>query len=234
MEERNSARNRLLAALPAGERESLDAHLRPRRFETREPVYEAGEPVPWVIFPLDAVFSLVTTLPGERPVEVATVGREGFVGLPVFLQATLTSSHRAFAQIPGDALVMDVGDFLTATSNGGFQRALQRYTQALLTQIAQGAACNRLHGVEERAARWLLITHDRVSADEFPLTQDFLAQMLGVRRQSANLAQRTLAQAGIISYSRGRVTVLDRNGLQDASCACYEVIRGEFDRLLGP
>jgi CRP-like cAMP-binding protein len=234
MERPDPAVNRLLAALPADELTHLQPHLQPRRFESRDPVYEAGEPVPWVIFPLNGVFSLVSTLPDERPVEIATVGREGFVGLPVFLRATLTSAHRAFAQVPGDALVMDVGDFLGATANGAFQRALQRYTQALLTQIAQGAACNRLHTVDERAARWLLMTHDRVGADEFPLTQEFLAQMLGVRRQSANLAERALAEAGLISYSRGRVTVLDRGGLQDASCACYEVIAGEFERLLGP
>jgi CRP-like cAMP-binding protein len=129
---------------------------------------------------------------------------------------------------------MDVGDFLGVTANGDFQRVLQRYTQALLTQIAQGAACNRLHTVDERAARWLLMTHDRVGADEFPLTQEFLAQMLGVRRQAANVAERALAEVGLISYSRGRVTVLDRDGLREASCACYELITGEFERLLGP
>jgi CRP-like cAMP-binding protein len=205
----------------------------PKRFEQRESVYEQGETIDAVLFPIDGVFSLVTVMDDGRAVEVATVGNEGFVGLPVFLQARLTSAHRAFSQIAGDALVIAPAPFLRLSNSGGpFQAALQRFALATITLIAQGAACNRLHRIEQRCARWLLETSDRVGAEDFPLTQDFLAQMLGVGRQAVNEAARSLQDAGLIRYSRGSVAILDRPGLEAAACECYALVRAEFDRLL--
>jgi CRP-like cAMP-binding protein len=185
------------------------------------------------VFPLHGVCSLLSVTPDDRIVEVATIGNEGFVGLPVFLQATLMSSHRAIAQIGGDAIVVAAPDFLELSNSGGpFQAVLMRYAQALMTQIAQGAACNRIHTLQQRCARWLLMTHDRVEGDTFELTQEFLAMMVGVGRQAVNEAAQDLQDARLIAYSRGRISMLDRSGLEAASCDCYEVIRSEFDRLL--
>ena len=143
------------------------------------------------------------------------------------------SSHRAIAQIAGDAIVIGAADFLDLSNSGGpFQAVLMRYTQALMTQIAQAAACNRVHTLQQRCARWLLMTHDRVEDDTFELTQEFLAMMLGVGRQTVNEAARGLQSAGLIAYSRGRISIHDRPRLETASCDCYHVIRTEFDRLL--
>jgi CRP-like cAMP-binding protein len=186
-----------------------------------------------VTFPTEGVCSLLSVVDDGRTVEVATVGNEGFVGLPVFLQATLTSSHRAIVQIPGRGITLPAASFLDLSNSGGrFQTILQRYAQAIITQIAQGAACNRVHSVEQRCARWLLMTRDRVTDDRFPLTQEFLAQMLGAGRQAVNEAAQSLQEDGLIRYSRGDITVLDRAGLERRSCECYSLIRGEFERLL--
>lgn len=166
-------------------------------------------------------------------VEVATVGNEGMVGLPVFLEAA-TIPGKAFAQIPGEAWRMSADTFKEQVSPGTpLHELLQRYTQALFNLISQSTACNRLHTVEERACRWLLMTHDRVGSDSFPLTQEFLAQMLGVRRPTVSTVASILQRAGFISYSRGKITILDREGLESASCECYEIIRAEFERLVG-
>jgi CRP-like cAMP-binding protein len=166
-------------------------------------------------------------------VEVATIGNEGFVGLPVFLQASLMSAHRTIVQIAGEGVVVAAADFLEVSNAGGsFQAVLMRYAQALMTQIAQNAACNRLHSVEQRCARWLLMTHDRVDGDRFELTQEFLSRMLGAGRQAVNEAAQGLQQRGTMAYTRGQITILDRPGLEAASCECYGVIRADFDRLL--
>jgi CRP-like cAMP-binding protein len=233
VEEQLLGGNRLLRALPAPLQADVARLATGKRFSHRESLYEQGETIDEVVFPLTGVFSLVLVMEDGRAVEVATVGNEGFVGLPVFLQATLTSAHRAFAQIPGDAVVMEPAAFMQLTNAGGpFQTALQRYAQALITLIAQGSACNRLHKIDQRCARWLLETHDRVDDDDFPLTQDFLAKMLGVGRHAVNEAAQALQDAGLIRYSRGRVAILDRSGLEDAACECYAIVREEFDRLL--
>ncbi len=227
--------NRLLASLPEQPRGAVAERAAVREYAFKDVICEPGRPVEQVVFPLNAVFSLLTKMEDGRGVEVATVGNEGFVGLPVFLQATLTSALLAVAQIPGRAVCLEPGDFLTLGDHGGpFQTALQRYAQALITQIAQGSACNRLHAVEQRCTRWLLQTHDRVGEDEFELTQEFLGQMLGVRRPAVNAAAQTLQDAGLIRYTRGRIAILDRAGLEGLSCECYTVIRDEFDRLLKP
>jgi CRP-like cAMP-binding protein len=225
-------RNRVLAGLPDAERRAVAGRGVVEDFPVGVVVFREQEPIERVLFPLAGVFSLLSTEPQDQVVEVATVGREGFVGLPVFLQARLTSAHRAVVQVPGRALAMSAPAFMELGSSGGaLQTALQRYTQALITQIAQNAACNRAHSVEQRCARWLLMTHDRVDGDRFDLTQEFLAQMLGVGRAAVNGAAQTLQDAGCITYSRGRLTIVDRARLEAASCECYAVIRQEFDRL---
>lgn len=225
--------NRLLSHLPADVRGRLMDDLDPVRPAFREPVYEPDRPLRYVYFSLDAVFSILTVLEEGGSVEVATVGNEGMVGLPVFLHAE--SIHgRAFCQIAGDALRMRAGRLREhAEREPALRDLLLRYTQAFLNLVAQSAACNRAHALEARLARWLLMTQDRVARDEFPLTQEFMGQMLGVGRASVNTAAGMLQRAGFVRYVRGRVTVADRAGLESAACECYVVIRREFDRLLG-
>jgi CRP-like cAMP-binding protein len=226
------AHNRVLAALPARERDAVAERGEIVEFEVKDVVFREHEPIDRVAFPLTGVFSLLSTSGHEATVEVATVGREGFVGLPVFLQAQLTSAHRAVAQVPGRALTMPAPLFMDLGNGGSaLQTILQRYTQALITQIAQNVACNRLHSVEQRCARWLLMTHDRVDGDEFALTQEFLAQMVGVGRSAVNAAAQKLQDPGCIRYSRGRITIRDRTRLAAAACDCYAIIREEFERL---
>jgi CRP-like cAMP-binding protein len=227
------AGNRLLAAAPQELKPRLASVATHAQLDFRQLLFEKDQRIERVVFPLHAVCSLLAVTPDDRIVEVATIGNEGFVGLPVFLQATLMSSHRAIAQIPGDAIVIDAPEFLDLSNAGGpFQAVLMRYAQALMTQIAQGAACNRVHTLQQRCARWLLMTHDRVQGDTFELTQEFLAMMLGVGRQAVNEAAQGLQETALIAYRRGRISVLDRPGLEAASCECYAVIRSEFDRLL--
>jgi CRP-like cAMP-binding protein len=185
-----------------------------------------------VYFPIGVVISLVTSMEDGTAVELATVGREGMVGLPVFL-GTGSLPIQAFGQIPGEALRVTAEAFRAEIKrNGPLVQVLNRYMQALFIQVAQVAACNRVHLVEQRRARWLLQTHDRVGADQFLLTQEFLAQMLGVRRAGVSVAAGLLQKAGLIRYARGRITILDRPGQESAACECYRVVRREFDRLL--
>jgi CRP-like cAMP-binding protein len=226
-------RNRIVECLPEADRARLGVRLEPVRLELTQVLYEANRPIDRVYFPLTAVASLLTVMEDGAVVEVGTVGNEGMVGLPVFLGSG-SIPGRAVSQIPGDALSMPAAAFREeANAGGALQRLLQRYTQGLFNMIAQGAACNRLHPMEERCARWLLMTHDRVEADEIPLTHEFLSQMLGVRRATVTVALGMLQKAGLIRSQRGRVAVLDRPGLEAASCECYRIVRDEFDRLLG-
>jgi CRP-like cAMP-binding protein len=225
--------NRILDALPAREFEQLASALEPVELAVREYVYRRGEPVEFVHFPVDGVISLVAEMDDGRAVEVATVGREGMAGLPVFLQAAYTSAHDSFCQIPGSSLRMPADRLSDLANNGGaLQSLLQRYTQALFSQVAQSSACNRVHAIEQRCARWLLLTQDRVGRAQFPLTQEFIAQMLGVQRSSVSGVASTLQKEGLIRYTRGVITILDRRGLERVSCECYRVIADEFSRLI--
>lgn len=196
-------------------------------------LYEPNQFIQHVYFPLNGVVSLLTIMADGEVAEVGTVGNEGMVGLPVFLGAT-TIPGMAMAQVPGDALRMSVDVFKDkVTPDSQLHNLLQRYTQALFNQIAQTAACNRLHSIEERLCRWLLMTQDRVESDQFPLTQEFLAQMLGVRRSSVSVVAATLQKAGLIQYSRGKMTILDRAGIEAVSCECYAIVKREFENLIG-
>lgn len=230
---RKAQRNRVLSALPEQELEGLLPELEPIEFELKDSFYEVDRPIEHVFFVLTGVASLVSVMDDGAIVEVATVGNEGMVGLPVFLGAD-KSPLRAFMQVPGDVLRLTSKRFKEEIVNGrGLTKTLHRYTQALFNQIARSAACNRVHSIEERCARWLLMTHDRVGADEFPLTHEFLSQMLGVRRASVSVAAGALQRDGLIRYNRGRILVTDREGLERASCECYSIIEREYDRLLG-
>lgn len=226
--------NRLLDSLPPDFRARFMPRLTRIPLVVKQVAYEANQPIPAVYFPISGVVSLVTVSDEGVSIEVATVGNEGMVGIPLLLGAESTPG-RAFVQIPGEALRMEAAEFRAQLQQDGLLRDhLGRYTQSLFNQIAQSAACNRLHSIDERCARWLLMTHDRVSSDQYPLTQEFLAQMLGVRRASVNAAASILQRAGYIRYSRGTITIVDRERLESASCECYRIIRDEYDRLLGP
>ena len=162
------------------------------------------------------------------------MGHEGMLGIALLL-GTDTMPHRAYCQIPGDCLVLGAEDFRSALNgNGAFFATLQRYLQTLMVQLAQGGACNSRHSVEQRCARWLLMSRDRVDSDEFPLTQEFLCQMLGVRRATVSEIASKFQKAGYIEYSRGLIRIKDRHGLTSAACECYRVLREEYNRLLLP
>ncbi|HEX2717910.1 MAG TPA: Crp/Fnr family transcriptional regulator, partial [Gemmatimonadaceae bacterium] len=195
-------------------------------------LFDANQPpITHVYFPETCVVSLISTLHHGGAVEVGTVGCEGMAGLPVFL-ADNESPMRAIVQIPGAALRVDAEYFARATAVGRLHVLLLRYTQAFLTQVAQTAACNAAHLVEERCARWLLATRDRVDGDTFPLTHEFLAFMLGVRRAGVTVAMQALQDAGLVRYGRGWVTIVNRGGLEAASCECYATVRAHYARLL--
>jgi CRP-like cAMP-binding protein len=230
---KGAEQNRLLKALPAETYEGLLPHLEPVQLAVRQVLWDAGAPIRSVYFPRGCVISIVVLLEGEPAVEAATIGREGVLGVPVALGAEFTSAQ-AVAQIPGDAARLPAPVFREAMARDGTLTGLVlRYAQALLEQTSQSVACNRRHTVDERCARWLLMTCDRVGADQFPLTQEFLAFMLGVRRAGVTVAAGMLQQAGLIRYSRGRITILDRARLEEASCECYHATKQTSDRLLG-
>jgi CRP-like cAMP-binding protein len=221
----------LLDKLPEPDYHTISEHLELVDLPLRASIYERDEIVEHAYFPINCVLSLVAQMSDGQSVEVATIGNEGVAGLPLFLQTGRTSEHRAFCQVPGSALRMAADAFLDCIDRvPSLRLQLQRYTMTLFAQVAQSSACNRLHPIEQRCARWLLLTHDRVGADRFPLTQDFLAQMLGVQRTSVNAVAQTLSEAGAIRYARGMITVLDRPRLEAAACECYEIIAREAER----
>jgi CRP-like cAMP-binding protein len=225
--------NRLLAALPPVERERLLSKLEWVHLTVRQSVFQPHTPITHVYFPINGVISLVAVMADGVTAEVATVGNEGMVGLPVFLGAE-SSPLQAFCQIESDAWRLPAPVFRTeAKRQAPLCDLLHRYTQAQFNQMAQTAACNQLHSLEERCARWLLMTHDRVDADRFRLTQEFLASMLGVRRPTVSIVMSVLRRAGLLMYTRGAIAIVDRRGVEAAACACYQIVWDEYDRLLG-
>jgi CRP-like cAMP-binding protein len=228
--------NRLLDWLPLDDRRRIGSLLEPQRGELKQILYKPGAAIDALYFPIDAVVSVLTTLSDGAGVEIATIGNEGMVGSPVVLGSdAMPAREFCQVQVPGQLLRMDRASFTDVLSqHDPLREILQLYIQALFSQISQQVACNALHSIEERCCRWLLLTHDRVHSDNFPLTQEFLSQMLGVRRASVTLAAGALQQAGLIRYRRGQMVIEDREGLEDASCECYGVLRDEYDRLLGP
>jgi CRP-like cAMP-binding protein len=225
-------RNRLLSALPPKD----FGRLRRGRMTTvtmkqRDSVWQPNQPIEAVYFPLDAVVSVLAVADGGV-VEVATIGNEGVVGLPVFLGAQ-SSPGMAFCQVAGRAERLAANAFLReAHRDGALRRLLQLYSQGFMVQVSQATVCNRLHSAERRLARWLLVVADRVGRKEFPLTHEFMAQMLGVRRATVTDTAGALQRANLIRYRRGAITIRDRRGLERAACECYRIVRDEFDRLL--
>jgi len=224
--------NRLLNKLSARDLEQLLPYLAEIELPTKMVLSAPRERISHVYFPTSGVVSMVNEPETGEVVEFATIGPEGFVGFPVLLGASSIPS-RAFVQVPGEALQMKVSDFGRAIEKlPKFNSLLMRSTMALLNQIAQGTSCNRLHEVQERCARWLLMTQDRVYDNTFPLTQEFLAMQLGVHRPTVSIAAGMLQKAGLIEYTRGVMTIVDRKGLEAAACNCYRLITSEYKRLL--
>jgi CRP-like cAMP-binding protein len=222
--------NLLLAALSPDDRARVERRLEPVDLPTSKVLYEPGERMEHAYFPLSGVISMVSDME-QGSVEVGTVGREGMLGIPILLLSASTTT-RAFMQVPGQGWRCSAADLLQCTTEvPAFSRLLHRYMLALFEQVAQSAACNRLHTLEERCARWLLMVHDRVGDEVLPLKQSFLADMLGVHRPAVTLAAGSLQTAGLIRYSRGRVHILDRPLLEQSSCACYRIVRESFERL---
>jgi CRP-like cAMP-binding protein len=226
-------RNAILTKLPQVEFDRLRERLEVVDTTLRQQLYEPRQVLTEVYFPLSAVFSLVALADDDRvQVEVATIGREGMLGLPLFLGA-VTSPHAAYCQIPGSAARLSADDFRqTLIGDGALHRALNRYTQATMVQIAQNVICNSTHSTKQRACRWLLATHDRVGHDQFPLTQEFLAQILGVRRPTVSEIASRLQSQGLMRYTRGVITICDRPRLERTTCDCYWIIKAEHDHLI--
>lgn len=225
--------NRLLAALPADAFERLSAHLEPVSFVLGQVVYESGGPMRYVFFPTTSHISLLYTMIDGSTAEMGLVGNEGVVGIALFMGGE-TTPNRAMVQGAGAAFRMKAKAMLDEFKRGGeFQHLLLRYTQALITQISQTAVCNRLHSVEQRLCRWLLMTHDLTQSDELQMTHEFISHMLGVRREGVTMAAQRLQEMGMISYVRGHIRILDREQLLEHVCECYQVVQDEHRRLLG-
>jgi CRP-like cAMP-binding protein len=227
-----ATRNIILRELPPKDFEMLAAAAEWISLAGKDPVWEPNQPITQVYFPETAVISLVTLLDAGS-IEAITIGNDGFVGLPVFHGPGSTVT-RAGCQMPGRSWRLTSKDFMKLCGESpALRRALDRYSQLVIETISQSAACNRIHVIEERCARWLLMSQDRVGTNEIPLTQEFLAQMLGVRRPGVTVAIGILERAGLISHGRGRITVTDRHGLEAASCECYSAVRRREKLLSG-
>jgi CRP-like cAMP-binding protein len=227
-----AAGNRLLSTLPKNEYKRLLPKLKTVNLVLGQGLYEPGESIKYVYFPNDSIISLISELSETSWLEVGMVGNEGMAGLPVFMGVS-SSSTRALVQGSGTAMRMTSAAVRTEANRlGSLHRLLHRYSHSLLTQFAQSSACNRFHLVNARLARWLLMTSDRLGVAEFPLTQEFLSSMLGVRREGVSKAAGALRAAKLIRYSRGMITLLNRPGLEAKSCDCYAIIKAEADSYL--
>jgi CRP-like cAMP-binding protein len=223
--------NRLLALLPSTEYETLKPDLHLVELDQKQPLSTPNEPITDIYFPRGAVVSMLAPMENGDAVEGATIGWEGFTGVPVFLGAAI-AQEAVVCQIPGQSWRMKADVFRAAAAhNPGLHEWVHRYTLALMGQLIRTAGCNRAHPIEERCARWLLMTADRVGANHFPLTQEFLAAMLGVRRPSVTLAAGLLQEAGLIRYRRGLMTILDRERLEQSSCEDYRLTRDLYDSM---
>jgi CRP-like cAMP-binding protein len=225
-----SLQNVVLASIPPRELKRLADNLEPVTLGFGAMLYEPGQRIKHVYFPTDCLISLLTVVDKRRSLEVGMVGNEGMAGMP-FILGVGVSGVRALVQGAGAALRMEAGAFrIEFGRNSGLQQALYRYTYALMAQISQTAACNRFHDAEQRLARWLLMTRDRVHSDRFALTHAFLAHMLGLRREGITEAASELKRRGLIAYTRGHIQILNNKGLLGASCSCYEIVNQVFRR----
>ena len=224
--------NRLLAVLQDQDFERISPHLQLVPMPLGDVLYESGGILDWVYFPTNSIVSLLYVMEDGASAEIAVVGKEGVVGIALFMGGQ-TMPNRAVVQSAGKAYRLK-GNILTQEFNrsGAMQHLLLRYTLALITQMAQTAVCNRHHTIDQQLCRWLLLSLDRLPNNELTMTQELIANMLGVRREGVTEAAGKLQKAGLISYNRGCITVLNRPGLEERVCECYEVVRTEFERLL--
>jgi CRP-like cAMP-binding protein len=224
--------NRLLAALPANVYARLQPHLESVPLALGTVIYGANDTLSHVYFPTTAIVSLLYTMENGASAEMGVVGCDGVVGIAVFMGGN-TSPNQAVVQCAGDAVRLELSYFRDEFNRvGDLHRLLLLYTQALLTQMSQTAVCNRLHSVEQQLCRCLLLSHDRTPSNELVMTQELIANVLGVRREGVSVAAHRLQDAGLIRYSRGRITIVDRSGLESRVCECYQVVKTECDRLL--
>jgi CRP-like cAMP-binding protein len=226
------AENRLLAMLPTEEHERLVPRLEHVSFALGQVIYESGKQMSHIYFPTTTIISLLYMMENGASAEIGIAGNEGLVGIALFMGGN-TVPNRAVVQSAGEALRMETQVLQDEFARGGtFQRLLLRYTQALMTQMSQTAVCNRLHTIEQQLCRWLLLSHDRLNSDDLVMTQELIANMLGVRREGVTHAAQRLQEIGLISYVRGHITILNRSGLEETVCECYKVVKDEYDRLL--
>jgi len=224
--------NQVLRALPPEALERLRPHLTLVSLTLGDVLYESGDQQKYAYFPVDVIVSLLHVLKNGSSAEIAVVGNDGLVGVAVFMGGE-AMANRAIVQSAGSAYRLAGGLLLTEFErHGDALHVLLRYTQALLTQMAQTAVCNRHHSVDQQLCRWLLLSLDRLDTNKVTMTQELIANMLGVRREGVTEAAGKLQKLGVIEYSRGRITVLDRGGLEALCCECYEVVRRETDRLM--
>ncbi len=225
--------NHLLSTLPKEDYERLIPDLEYVTFALGEVIYESGEHQHYVYFPTTSIISLLYTMETGMTAEMGLIGNDGVVGVALFMGGD-TAPNRAAVQIAGGALKMEARILQREFQMGGaFQLMLLRYAQALMIQISQTAVCNRLHSLEQRLCRWLLLSHDRVQSDNLAMTQEFIANMLGSRREGVTAAAGRLQDERIITYHRGQITILNRAGLETQVCECYEVVKNATERLLG-
>ena len=234
MPDPNPRDNHILDALPDEERDRLFPYLSFVSMPLGKVLYESGETLKHIYFPTDSIVSLLYVMKDGASAEIAVVGNEGAIGVALFMGGETTPS-RAIVQSAGSAFRLEGKRLKTEFSrHGQMLHVLLRYTQSLITQMAQTAVCNRHHSVNQQLCRWLLLSLDRLQSNELKMTQELIANMLGVRREGVTAAAGELQKAGVIRYSRGRITVLDRAKLEQLSCECYSVVKRESDRLLNP
>ena len=227
-----SRQNKLLAALPEAELARWLPHLEPVAMPLGKALYESGGRLTHVYFPTTSIVSLLSVMEDGDSAEIAVVGNEGIVGISLFMGGASTPS-RAVVQSAGQGLRLSANMMMQEFNRAGpVLRLLLRYTQALITQMAQTAVCNRHHSLDQQLCRWLLLSLDRLQSEELVMTQELIANMLGVRREGVTEAAGRLQEAGLIQYRRGRITVLDRDRIEQRSCECYAVVKKEYDRLL--
>jgi CRP-like cAMP-binding protein len=228
----NPRDNQLLAALPQAEWQRWQLQLEPAHLALGQVLYESGDTLGHVYFPTTAIVSLLYVMEDGASAEIAVVGREGMVGVSLFMGGESTTS-RAVVQSAGEGFRLRAQQMKDEFNRAGpVLHLLLRYTQALITQMAQTAVCNRHHTLDQQLCRWLLLSLDRLSGNQLVMTQELIANMLGVRREGVTESALKLQKAGLIKYARGHITVLDRPGLEKATCECYAVVKREYDRLL--
>lgn len=226
-------KNQLLACLPGSARSAIEASARREHLTAWQPICEENQPIKRVYFSIDSVISIVSAMEDGRIAESYTAGRDGMFGSEI-VWGDERLIFRAMCQIPGTAYSMDAAEFYAlAQGDREVTEIMHRYAHCLMALAARSGACNLLHDVVQRCARWLLLSNDRVGHETFDLTHDILSTMLGVRRPSVTVAAGILQKAGFIKYTRGRITIIDRSGLEQASCECYRAVADEFLRLLG-